>query len=360
MSEPQFQLRRDMKARKKSPVRLIAILATALVLLGSVAYVNRGAVRTFFEEVTGAEYSGNGEGITEVIIKRGDEGEQIAKKLVDANVTKTYEITLRTIYAQNPTFFPGTYKLPMKISTAKAISYLVDPSNSITNKITIKEGLKNTTVFKTLAEATGLPEESFLDEAKNVSQFDLPKQAPSLEGYLFPATYDFDPSYTAKEVLQVLVTRTKEQLVEDGVAKKDWHKVLTLASVIQREAGQAQDFYKVSRVFTNRLNVNMPLQSDATVSYGVNGDTVQTSAADRANDNPYNTYRYPGLPVGPIAGAGALAIDAALHPAEGSWLYFVTVNLETGETIFSDTYAQHQAAVEIWGKWLRENPDWND
>jgi UPF0755 protein len=211
-----------------------------------------------------------------------------------------------------------------------------------------------------LSEATKIPVSEFENEAKNFSDFGVPSQAPSLEGYLFPATYNLDPSYSAREILNVLVTRTKEQLREDGVAEKDWHRVLTLASVIQREARFEQDFYKVSRVFTNRLDVSMPLQSDATVSYGVGGNTFQTSSADRADPNPYNTYKYPGLPIGPISGVGALAIDAALNPVSGSWLYFVSVNLETGETVFSETYAQHQAAVEVWRKWLLENPEWND
>jgi UPF0755 protein len=226
--------------------------------------------------------------------------------------------------------------------------------------VTVREGLRKNDVFKLLSASTGKSVESFVAASKDLESYDLPSQAPSIEGYLFPATYELDPALEAHEILSVLVERTKEQLAQDGVDKNDWHKVLTLASVIQREARQEQDFYKVSAVFTNRLKIGMALQSDATVSYGVGGNTFQTSAADRADPNPYNTYKYSGLPVGPISGAGALAIDAALNPVAGSWLYFVSVNLETGETVFSDTYAQHGAAVTIWRNWLRENPGWND
>jgi UPF0755 protein len=100
----------------------------------------------------------------------------------------------------------------------------------------------------------------------------------------------------------------------------------------------------------------MHLQSDATVSYGVGGNTVSTSKADRSNPNGYNTYLYPGLPIGPISAPGSVAIDAALNPADGKWFYFCTINLETGETVFSETYAQHQVAVEQWLAWMRENP----
>jgi UPF0755 protein len=360
MNETQFSSRRDLRPKRKSPVRLIAVISVLIILLGSLAFFNRQAVRGIYEQVTGAEYSGDGVGQVDLVVEKGDTGTDVARKLVAAEVTKSFDITLRTIFATNPTFFPGTYRLPAKISSAKAISYLVNPNNAISNKVTIREGLRLKSVLELLSESTGVSLKSFQQASKDLASFDIPKEAPSLEGYLFPATYAFDPSYGAKDILSILVTRTKEQLVEDGVAKKDWHRVLTLASVIQREARQEQDFYKVSRVFTNRLEVSMPLQSDATVSYGVDGNTFQTSAADRSDPNPYNTYKYPGLPIGPISGVGALAIDAALNPAPGDWLYFVSVNLKTGETVFSDTYAQHEAAVEVWRDWLRENPDWND
>ena len=360
MSNQAFESRRNLRAKKRFPKRVLAILLGLSLILGVSAYVNRVALRSYVEGFTGAEYSGPGLEKVNVVVKRGNDGEDVAKALVDAGVTKSYDITLRTIYALNPTFFPGTYMVPAQISSSRAISYLVDPTNTVSNKVTIREGLRISSVFKLLSETTNLPISDFESEAKKLSEFGIPKEAPSLEGYLFPATYNFDPSYSASDILDVLVNRTKEQLIEDGVAKKDWHKVLTLASVIQREARFEQDFYKVSRVFTNRLAVNMPLQSDATVSYGVDGNTFQTSAADRADDNPYNTYKYAGLPIGPISGVGALAINAALNPVDGPWFYFVSVNLETGETMFTETYAQHQAAVEVWRKWLRENPGWND
>lgn len=360
MTDPQFSSRRELRANNKSPVRLIAIIAIFAIALGSIAYLNRQAIRGIYEQATGAEYSGEGLATVDVVVERGDTGSDVARKLVEANVTKSLDITLRTIYGTNPTFFPGTYKLPTQISSAKAIEYLVNPNNAITKKVTIREGLRISSVLELLSTSTGLSLESLTEASQDLDSFGIPEEAPSLEGYLFAATYSFDPSYSAKEILNVLVDRTKEQLIQDGVAKKDWHKTLTLASVIQREARQEQDFYKVSRVFINRLEVGMPLQSDATVSYGVQGNTFQTSAADRADPNPYNTYKYPGLPIGPISGVGALAIDAALNPAPGSWLYFVSVNLKTGETVFTDTYAQHQAAVKVWRDWLIENPDWND
>jgi UPF0755 protein len=156
-----------------------------------------------------------------------------------------------------------------------------------------------------------------------------------------------------------MVDEMRARLAAAGVAEENWHEILTMASLIQREARFEEDFYKVSRVFTNRLEVNMALQSDATVTYWTgNYDQVGTSDADRADENnPYNTYVYPGLPPGPISLPGELAIEAALSPAEGEWLYFVSVDLRTGETVFSETYQQHLRAVEQWLAWCRESEE---
>jgi UPF0755 protein len=132
-----------------------------------------------------------------------------------------------------------------------------------------------------------------------------------------------------------------------------------MAALIQREARFDDDFYRVSRVFFNRLDVNMPLQSDATVTYwtGEYG-SAGTSDDDRADgDNPFNTYVYTGLPPGPISLPGELAIDAALNPVDGEWLYFVSVDLRTGETVFSETYNQHLRAVDQWLEWCRESDE---
>jgi UPF0755 protein len=360
MNDVNFETRRSLRSKRKKPIRLIALLAVLLTIVAGTAFANRAQIRSFYEGITGAEFSGTAGAKVSVTVSSGDQGPEVAKALVDAGVTKSYDITLRTIYALNPIFYPGTYLVPSQISSTRAISFLTDQGNIVSNKVTIREGLRLSSTFELLSKATEIPISEFETLSKDISQFDIPEEAPSLEGYLFPATYSFDPASSAFQVLNVMVDRTKVQLWQDGVERRDWHRVLTLASVIQREARLENDFYKVSRVFMNRLEINMPLQSDATVSYGVGGNTFQTSVADRENDNPYNTYKYPGLPVGPISGVGALAIDAALNPADGPWLYFVSVNLETGETIFTETYAQHEAAVEVWRKWLRENPGWND
>lgn len=351
--------RRESRNQQSKKSKFFIILISLSIVLAGAAYLGKSNIRLWLDAVDGSEYNSEGIGKVAFLVNRGDNGAIVAKNLVAAGITKEYASTLRHIYAANPTFFPGTYLIPKEVSTDVAIRILTDPTQMVVDKVTIREGLRIGSVLTLLAETTGIAKKDLVSASKKLSAFDLPKNAPNLEGYLFPATYSFDPSLNAHEVLSVMVTRTKEQLVRDGVAKKDWHKVLTLASVIQMEARQTQDFYKVSRVFTNRLAIGMHLQSDATVSYGVDGSTVSTSNADRNDANRYNTYRYPGLPVGPISGAGATAIDAALHPVDGSWLFFCAINLKTGETVFSTTVSEHGKAVERWRQWMIENPGWN-
>ncbi|MES2866793.1 MAG: endolytic transglycosylase MltG, partial [Actinomycetota bacterium] len=181
----------------------------------------------------------------------------------------------------------------------------------------------------------------------------------SLEGWLFPAVYTFDPEATATQVIQRMVDRTRESLTAAGVPAGDEQRVLTIASIIQRE-GRTDDFAKVSRVIQNRLDDGMKLQMDSTAQYGygeLHEGVVSTSSEAQNNDNPWNTYVYEGLPAGPIANPNDAAIKAALNPADGPWLYFVTINLQTGETVFTSTYEEHQAAIETWQAWCRANPD---
>ncbi len=338
--------------------RAIAITVIATLLVGGAAYSLRSEIRNIAEQIIGNDYQGSGTGEVLIEIVAGDDGESVSQKLVDAGVVKSFRTTYRLMLEQNPVFYPGTYRLALKMSSVAALKALSSETNAVVNRITIKEGLRLSSIFKVLSDKTGIPAAEFVTSASNLADFDLPAEAPSLEGYLFPATYSFGPNSTAKSMLLAMRQRMTEELNRQGVAKANYHRVLTLAALIQKEARIATDFYKASRTFLNRIDIGMKLQSDATVSYGVNGSTVSTSAADRANDNGYNTYLYEGLPIGPISSPGSIAIDAALHPAAGKWLFFCTINLETGETVFSETYAQHAIAVRQWQAWMKDHPEY--
>jgi UPF0755 protein len=240
------------------------------------------------------------------------------------------------------------------MSAQSALDALLDPENKVTDRLLITEGTTLPNALEIIAETTGIPLADLEQASIDLPSFGLPPEAPSLEGYLFPATYTLDGGQSAHDILQLLVNTMFEHLDSAGVAVEDRHRVLTMAALIQREAGPNQDdFYKISRVFTNRLEQGMNLESDATVAYGADTlHTVWTSDEDRANAaNLYNTYANPGLPIGPIGAPGDLAIDAALHPADGPWLFFVPINLATGETMFSETVEEHEQWVDVLREW---------
>ncbi|HEY2643518.1 MAG TPA: endolytic transglycosylase MltG [Galbitalea sp.] len=355
---------RQRKPKKRRSLAWLWVLI-ALVVVGA---IGAGIVWTAFgpqiRHVMGWEesidYTGNGDGqAASIVILSGQNGDDIAHSLAKAGVTKTSAAFYTLLLKQKtqPNFEPGTYKLQMHMSAKAALTDLENPTNRITSKLVIPEGMTLPQILAKVSASTGVPLAELQSAAKNYTQFGVPSAAPSLEGFLFPATYTFDPGTPAKTILQTMVNRMNQSLAAHGVSKANELKVLTLASVIQKEGGSTSDFYKVSRVFINRINQGIPLQSDATVSYGAHSNKIATTAAQRADaSNKYNTYAHTGLPVGPIAAPGDAAIDAALHPATGSWLYFVLVNGYTGATVFSDTLAEHNTAVKQWQAWLRAHP----
>jgi UPF0755 protein len=304
--------------------------------------------------------TGNGTKVT-VVIQSGDIGSDVAKTLEQAGVTKTFNAFYQLLLKKpSVTFEPGSYSLQKQMSAVSALAALQDPKNKIVHVAVIKEGISAESAYVQLAAATALPVADFQAAAKNYVALGVPSDAPSIEGFLFPATYTFDPGVTATQVLQQLVTTMIQHLDKAGVAPADRLKVLTMASIVQRESGPSvSDMHKIARVFQNRLDQGMRLQSDATVAYGTgHTDRVTTTDAERADaSNPYNTYARDGLPVGPIGLPGDDAIDSALHPTAGPWLYFVAVNLKTGETVFSTTIAEHNAAVKQWQAWCRESAE---
>jgi len=172
--------------------------------------------------------------------------------------------------------------------------------------------------------------------------------APSLEGYLFPDTYQFVRGMTPEEMLTRMVQRLRAKTGADITARAaarglTVHQLLTLASIIEREAVERDEMRKISAVFWNRLKLKMPLQADPTVQYATGKERRALTRADLRVDHPYNTYRNVGLPPGPIASPGLAAIEAALDPAPVQYLYFVA--MDDTHHHFSATIAEHNAAV---------------
>jgi UPF0755 protein len=173
-------------------------------------------------------------------------------------------------------------------------------------------------------------------------------EGPSLEGYLFPDTYQFVRGMTAEEILTRMVQRLRTKLGPDLAARAQArglsvHQLLTLASIIEREAVERDELRTISAVFWNRLKLNMPLQADPTVQYATGKERRALTRADLGIEHPYNTYRSPGLPPGPIASPGLAAIEAALDPAPVKYLYFVA--MDDHRHYFSSSLGEHNAAV---------------
>ncbi|MFF2270693.1 endolytic transglycosylase MltG [Agromyces sp. NPDC058136] len=346
---------------------LVALLIVAGLGAGAYFFLE-GPIRAVIERFEpAADYEGQGTGEVIFMIHEGDTGSSIGDNLVADDVVASTDAFLEAIdeAATAPVFYPGAYRLAEQMSAKAALDALVDPANKLENTFVIPEGTATVDALPRISEGTGIPlEELQAAAAEPPANYGLPAEATNLEGFLFPATYTLDPNLDAHAVLQTLVDRQFQALDEAGVAPADRWKTIVLAALVQREAGLKDDFYKVSRVFLNRLDPakweSGLLQSDATVAYGTgNTHLVTTTDAERGDaSNLYNTYVHPGLPIGPISNPGDLAIDAAVHPADGPWLFFVTWNLDTGETIFSEAVEEHDAAVEKWLAWMEEHPEY--
>ncbi|GLI28792.1 hypothetical protein ARHIZOSPH14_30340 [Agromyces rhizosphaerae] len=343
---------------------LVVLLVIVGVLVGGYFAV-QAPLAAFMERFEPApDYTGTGTGELVFMIEDGDTGEDIARNLHDQGVTASFDAFYELILEQNPTFFPGAYQIATEMSAQSALDALLDDANRLENTFVITEGMWAENALSAASQGTGIPVDELQAAAADPAALGLPAEAETVEGFLFPATYTFGPDATADEVIQTLVDRQFQALDEAGVAPEDRWETIIIASMLEREAGLREDYYKVSRVIQNRLSDASPtnglLQFDSTVHYGIGEDgVITTTDAERADaSNPYNSYVHPGLPPGPIGNPGDLGIDAALNPADGTWVYFVTVNLDTGETVFSTTLGEHEAAVQQYLAWLADHPEY--
>lgn len=351
------------KRRRGCLVALIVVLA----ILGAIAAAGVWAMNTYGDRIS--ELLGTGEpadwepglatGEVTVTIADGDTGKPVSTALYEAGVTRTEDVFYDYLIDEglNPIFYPGVYKLQKKMTAEAALDALSDEANRMENTVSMGEGATIASSLPAMAETLGLPLADFEAAVADPAAYGVTAQ--SLEGWLFPAVYTFDPEVTAAQVIQRMVDRTRESLAAAGVPDDQAERVLTVASIVQRE-GRTSDFDKVARVIENRLAIDMKLQMDSTAQYGygsLHEGVVSSSAEALADDNPWNTYVHTGLPVTPIASPSEAAITAAMNPADGPWLYFVTIDLSTGETQFSETYEEHQAGIEKWREWCRANPD---
>jgi UPF0755 protein len=217
-------------------------------------------------------------------------------------------------------------------------------------EVSVPEG-SNMFDIARLAQASGvMTAQDFLTAAQDPAPIhDLDPKAPSLEGFLFPATYRLSHSTTAPEFCKMMIAQFRRQWkkLPDPRSDADLHRVVTLASLVEKETAAPAERPLIAGVFTNRLRMNMRLECDPTTIYAALLDDRYRGAIHRSDlnsHNPYNTYKNAGLPPGPIANPGAAALEAALHPADTKYLYFVAKPSGGGHQ-FSTTLAEHDKAV---------------
>ncbi|BDZ38252.1 endolytic transglycosylase MltG [Microbacterium suwonense] len=350
--------------RKRGRGCLIGLIIV-LVVLGGMAAGGAWVYNTYQDKINDMmgwgepkDYEpGQATGEALVTIKKGDTGSPVSTALFQAGVTKTDRVFYEYLLKENPgaTFYPGVYKLQKKMTAAAALEALGDPETRMENTVRIAEGGTVASSLPRIVDGVGIPLDELEAAVADPAAYRV--QAKSLEGWLFPAVYTFDPGVTADEVIQRMVDRTREALKKVGVPDADAQRVLTIASIIEREA-RTPDFTKVSRVIENRLDIGMKLEMDSTSQYGageLHAGSSNTSENAQRQENDWNTYAIEGLPATPIANSSEAAIDAAMHPADGPWLFFVTVDPDNGTTIFSTTLQEHNNAIKKLGEWCRAN-----
>jgi UPF0755 protein len=226
----------------------------------------------------------------------------------------------------------------------------------IETTVTIPEGFNVAQVLDRVASVTTIPLDELEAALKSPKSVGLPAVADgNAEGWLFPKTYTVQPNDDATKLLSAMIAQTKRELEGLGVAKDDWQDVLTKASIVEKEA---PDGYRgeVARVIENRLDRGSPLGMDAIDAYG-RGKPADQITSDEFNDPdfPYASRQQVGLPPTPIANPGAESVEAVLDPPQGDWIWYVTVNLDTGETKFTDSYSEFEQFKAEYQAWVAEN-----
>jgi UPF0755 protein len=346
-----------------------------LAALGVGAWYGYDRVRGFFNA---PDYTTAGTGEVRVEVKTGDTITDIGNVLVRADVVKSAKAFVEAA-DKNPrsqNIQPGFYRLRTKMRAADALGLLLDLKNKVVTKVTIPEGRSAKQTFDLLAEATGIPAAEFAAAAKDPVKLGVPdfwfvrsdkkKQTRSIEGFLFPATYDFNPEASAEEILRDMVAQflkiTTELNFVDRVQNErniSPYDALMVASLSQAEAGVPEDLSKIARVAYNRIYSDKfdcaCLQFDVSINYGLElaGKPTKASKDLQQSDlndqtNPYNTHVYPGLPPTAINSPGKLALEGAMAPAanprSGLLLYFVAIDKQ-GHSAFATTLAEHNRNI---------------
>ena len=349
--------RRRARKRRGLPGCLAALVALAVLVGGFYVAVIWGIDKVRDQFGSAEDYPGPGRGNVTYQVVRGASAGSIGRDLKAEGVVASVEAFMDAANASPDwsNLQAGYFPLKKEMAAADAVAILVDPANMVKATVTIPEGLRVVDIVKILAKETDYKVADFEKVLDQPAKLGLPSYAEgNPEGYLFPATYDFGPDATPLSMLTDMVDRWHQAAsdadLEAAAADLGYTpaELMTVASLVQAE-GRGDDMPKIARVIYNRIEnpgngvTNGLLQVDASVNYALNRSTIAVltqAEIDSVADSPYNTYKQTGLPPTPIEAPGDEAIAAAAHPADGDWLFYVTVNLKTGETKFTEDYQE--------------------
>ena len=302
---------------------------------------------------------------TEKIIEipTGSSSKDIAQILQNNNIIKSAIVFSYYVRMNNETGFQaGNYEFSPSMSLDTIISQLQEGGTVAEykgNKVLVKEGITIDQIADAIAATTDYSKEDFLTVIKDeafltkmktnypellTSALEAEDTRYRLEGYLFPATYDFPEEMSLEELVENMISKMDEVMQEYypkiKESNRNVHDVLTIASLVEREGFTLEDRKLIAGVFNNRLEINMPLQTDIAVLYALDEHKEYVSNNDVAVESPYNLYVHPGLGPGPVDSPSADAIKATLEPTESEYLYFLA-DMSTGKIYYAETYQQH-------------------
>jgi UPF0755 protein len=285
-----------------------------------------------------------------VMLKPGWSTRHIASELKADGIIRDERAFLLYHYLLKPkSLKAGEYEFENS-ETARQVHDKLVRGDVFVHTVTVPEGFNMFEIGEAV-EAAGLGTQAeFVEQAKKDVALihDLDPGAQTLEGYLFPDTYGFSRTQSLQDIVAVMVRRFKQEANAIGL-KSDVHRVVALASIVEKETAAAEERPLVAGVYENRLKINMALDADPSVIYAARlarryQGTIY--ASDLQFDSPYNTYKHPGLPPGPIANPGKASLQAAMHPSESNYLYFVSDN--SGHHRFARTLDEHSHNVALY------------
>lgn len=342
-----------------------AVIVSLVVLIGGGWFVADKLHSAYVSYKTASDYPGPGGADVQVTIPSGSTIAQIGQVLVDAGVVKSVKAFRSAAdNSDSNKFQAGEFKLKKEIPAATAVTMLLDPKNKVLRQVTIPEGMWVADVLKAISAKTGIPLADLKKEAAS-KDLGLPSwaSAPNLpEGFLFPDTYQYDTTPTAAEILPQMVKEFNQVTGDLDFAAKAKAlgytpmQVLSVASIAQAEV-PAKYQPMVAGIMYNRIKQNMPLGLDTSLHYALQLPMTKLLPANATTtiDSPFNTYKNKGFMPGAMNSPGKTAMQAALNPTKSDYLYFVTVNLKSGETKFGKTLQEHNQYVAEFNAWCKAN-----